>query len=281
MPGKRQSNASARRGPSVIHCLSDSTGNLARHMLTAFLTQFPPGSIELVTHNFLRPLDKLDAALDAVAGRPGVVFHAMVARAAKDRVAAFCAERGLPVCDLTGDFVDFIARSTGIEPSGNVAALHELSEGYRARIAALEFTLAHDDGLGLDTLHEAEIVLAGVSRTSKTPTSIFLGQQGYKVANIALAIESPVPAELTALGPAQVVGLLIDPQRLIEVRTSRRKSWSMQPGAYTDEDHVVEELTWSRRLFSRQGWRTLDVSNTAIEETAGRVIELLGLQRRA
>jgi [pyruvate, water dikinase]-phosphate phosphotransferase / [pyruvate, water dikinase] kinase len=222
---------------------------------------------------------KLETALADVGSAGGVVFHALVAPEAKRSVEQFCADRRLPVCDLTGSFVEFLTRATGLSPTNNIRALHEVSEGYRARIAALEFTLAHDDGLGLETIHQADIVLVGVSRTSKTPTSIYLGQQGYATANFALAIEAPVPDEVLALPATKVVGLLIDPLRLAEVRHSRRESWSMQQSSYTDMTHIAEEIAWSRKLFGRKGWRTIDVTHSAIEETAGRIVEMLGLMR--
>lgn len=265
--------------PLAVHVLSDSTGNLPNHMLTTFLTQFPEGAFTLHRWNFLSTRPKLDAALQAVADRGGIVFHALVGPAEKKHVRNYCSRHKLHCCDLTGQFVDFLARSSGVEPRPDVGALHEVSEEYRARIKALEFTLEHDDGLGLDTIQSADVVLAGVSRTSKTPTSIYLGQQGYRVANVALAIEVAPPVELLQLPREKVIGLLIDPLRLAEMRHVRRQSWQMSAGTYTDVDRVAQEIAWSRRLFNQQLWRTLDVTNSAIEETAARIAEIIGPPR--
>ncbi|MFT3785233.1 MAG: pyruvate, water dikinase regulatory protein [Tepidisphaeraceae bacterium] len=265
----------------VIHLLSDSTGNLAKHMLTAFLTQFPDGTFEVHYRNFLSTTPKLEQALGRVEATPGIVLHALVTPEAKKRVHDFCKKKKLPFCDLTGSFVDFIADASGVDPQRDVKRLHEVSDAYQARIRALEFTIEHDDGLGLDTLHEADVVLTGVSRTSKTPTSIYLGQQGYRAANVALAIQSPPPEELLRLPGTQVVGLLIDPLRLFEVRRTRQKGWAMDQTNYNDMDEIEKEVNWSKRLFHKHGWPTLDVTHTAVEETAAKIIELLKLHKKA
>ncbi len=263
----------------TLHVLSDSTGNLARHMVTAFLTQFPTGAFEVRSHNFLTTAHKLDEALRSFAkDEHAIVLHALVAPEAKRTATNFCVKHKFPACDLTGSFVDFIATSSGIEPRRDVKKLHEVSDAYQARIHALEFTMEHDDGLGLETLHEADVVLTGVSRTSKTPTCVYLAQLGHKAANVALAIQVEPPAELLRLKGNQVVGLLIDPMRLYEVRKSRQHSWSLEQSGYNEFEEIEKEVTWSKRLFAKQGWKTLDVTSTAVEETAAKVTELLGLK---
>lgn len=271
---KRSPDVTAGK-PIPLHLLSDSTGNLASHMLSAFLTQFPRNAMAVRVRNFVNTLTKLDIALEQSANEGGVVFHALVRKEFKKRVADFCEARNLPCCDLTGDFIRFISRATGIAPSDKVDVLHEVSDEYRDRIESLEFTLAHDDGLGLDTIHHAEIVLVGISRTSKTPTSILLGQSGYRTANVALAIEVPPPAQLLQLPHDRVIGLLIDPMRLQDVRSTRGKDWSMNDTNYTDIEHIQQEVLWSRKLFNSKGWRTIDVTNSAIEETAARIIAMV------
>ncbi len=261
-----------------LHILSDSTGNLAQHMLTAFLTQFPSDAFVLRPQNFLQTPARLRVALDHVAEEPGIVCHAMVSSEAKGTIASRCDELGLPQCDLTGDFVHFLSRVSGIAPSADVEALHDTSNLYHERIKALEFTLEHDDGLGLETLHRADIVLAGVSRTSKTPTSIYLAQQGHKVANVSLAMGIEPPKQLLEL-KRNVVGLLIEPHQLVEIRTNRSIGWRMGDTRYNDPDHVDREVLWSKRLFARHGWPTLDVTDQAVEETAARIVNLIAARR--
>jgi regulator of PEP synthase PpsR (kinase-PPPase family) len=261
----------------TIYILSDSTGNLARHMLSAFLTQFPRDTFTLVWRPFLRDSEEFERIMDEVVEHPGILFHAFVLPAAKATVEARCRDAGVPCCDLTGPFVEFLAEASGLKPQDSQDRLHETDAHYRQRISAIEYTLAHDDGLALDTLHEAQVILAGVSRTSKSPTSIYLAQLGYKVANVSLAIEVPPPEELLAADPTKVVGLLIDPRQLVEIRTHRKAGWKLSTGDYNDVEHVSEELRWARRLFTRQGWHTLDVTDQAIEETAAKVASIVGL----
>jgi [pyruvate, water dikinase]-phosphate phosphotransferase / [pyruvate, water dikinase] kinase len=260
---------------TVLYLLSDSAGNLPLHMLTAFLTQFPPGSFEVHRRNFLASPDLVQQALGELKKRPGMVLHAVVDPASKKVVNDACAALNVPACDLTGSFVQFISTHSGIAPNPDVTRLHDISDEYHRRIKALEFTLEHDDGLGLETLDEADIVLAGVSRTSKTPTSVYLGQQGYKVANVSLASGVEPPRQLLELKRRTVVGLLIDPVRLQEVRATRQAAWGMSHTAYSDIEAIRDEVAWSRKLFAARGWPTLDVTHRAIEESAGKILELL------
>ncbi len=249
-------------------------------MLTAFLTQFPRDAFEFHPHHFLQTEQKLERAMDEVARLGGIVFHAVVHQHFKEMIERRCREIGVPFCDLTGRFVEFLAAASGIEPRPDIGRLHHVhAASYSQRIKAIEFTLEHDDGLGLDTIHEADIVLAGISRTSKTPTSIYLAQQGFRVANVSLAITVPPPRQLLALKD-RVVGLLINPAQLVEIRTNRNASWRMGNTTYNDPEYVNREILWSRRLFREQGWPTLNVTDQAIEETAVRVIDLLGLKRQ-
>lgn len=261
-----------------LYVLSDSTGNLPRHMLTAFLTQFPAKTFAPVFKPFLQTPEKLDAALAAITH--GAVMHAFVTSSAKDAIKTYCNTHGLACCDLTGQFVDFLSKASGVAPSEDSSGLHRVDETYRQRIRAMEFTLEHDDGLGLETLHKADIVLTGVSRTSKTPTSIYLAQQGYRTANVSLAMEVDPPEELLKMKKC-VVALIINPNKLAEIRARRlRKEWKMQETEYSDLEHVREEITWSRRLFMKHDWPILDVTDFAIEETAARVVEIIEEQKR-
>ncbi len=250
-------------------------------MLTAFLTQFPPKSFEIRRYNFLSTPAKLDLALDEAVAQDGIVLHALVRPDAKMQVTARCRQHRLAVSDLTGQFVDFLSRESGLSPLANTVRLHDTSSEYHQRIKALEFTLEHDDGLGLDSLHQADIVLCGVSRTSKTPTSIYLAQQGYRVGNVSLAYGIEPPAQLISLSTRNVVGLVINSHQLVEIRTNRQASWRMGDTRYNDPDHVLREVQWSRRLFSSRGWPVLDVTDQAVEETAGRIVEVLRLHKPA
>lgn len=247
-------------------------------MLTAILTQFPEEAFAVRPWNFLQSQDRILSVLESAATERAIVFHAMVLDEAKQLIAARCKEIGLPQCDLTGGFVDFLSRESGYKPSARLDRLHFTSHEYHHRIRALEFTLEHDDGLGLETIHRADIVLTGVSRTSKTPTSVYLAQQGYRVANVALAMEIAPPAQLLAL-KEKVVGLVIDPTQLTEIRTNRQAGWRMGQTSYNDPQAVAREVAWSRKLFASKGWPILDVTDQAVEETAARIVNLLKVDK--
>jgi len=263
--------------PRLLYVLSDSTGNLPRHMLAAFLTQFPAGTFDTRVRCFLDSPKKVEAVFGEIAATPGAVMHALVDGGAKALVERRCKALGLPHCDLTGPFVRFLSETSGVEPAPDRRRLHDVGEAYRRRVKAVEFALEHDDGLGLDTLHDADVVLVGVSRTSKTPTCMYLAQQGHKASNVSLAIGVEPPAQLLALPAPKVAALVIDAGQLAKIRSRRQAGWHMPDTAYNEADSVEAEVQWSRRLFARQGWATFDVTNQAIEETAARIVERLRL----
>jgi len=249
-------------------------------MLTAMLTQFPTETFQTKFWTFVRSEQQLEKALKHISDEPGIVMHAVVSREVKQRIADFCAGNKLHCKDITGGFVEFLANASGVTPTADPQRLHRVDEAYQRRIKAVEFTLEHDDGLGLDTIGEADVVLAGVSRTSKTPTSIYLSQLGYRAANVSLASGVDPPRELLAMPTGKVVGLVIDPMRLVEIRRRRQAEWSMGHTNYDDAQAVREEIAWSRRLFGRQGWPIIDVTSNAVEETAARIVDLLNLPRQ-
>jgi regulator of PEP synthase PpsR (kinase-PPPase family) len=263
----------------LLYVLSDSTGNLPHHMVAAFVTQFPPGSFEIRQRNFLQTDQEINEVMAQLASEPGLVLHAVVSPGHKQRITETCRRLALPCRDLTGDFVQFLADSTGVQPLSDRSRLHQTGSDYFGRITALEFTLEHDDGLGLDTLRDADVVLAGVSRTSKTPTSIYLAQLGFKVANVSLAMEVQPPAQLRQVRPGRGIGLVISPAHLTEIRIRRQESWQMERTSYSDPRHVAHEIAWSREVFDGLKWPVLDVTDQAVEETAGRILETLKIPR--
>jgi [pyruvate, water dikinase]-phosphate phosphotransferase / [pyruvate, water dikinase] kinase len=219
----------------------------------------------------------VEAVFGEVAAVRGTVMHALVDSDAKALVSRRCRELGLAECDLTGAFIEFLAEASGVAPAPDRRRLHDVDEAYQRRVKAVEFALEHDDGLGLDTLHGADVVLVGVSRTSKTPTCMYLAQQGYKAGNVSLAMNVDPPLQLLALPPSKVAALVIDPSQLARIRSRRQAGWHMPDTAYNEAGAVEAEVQWSRLLFKRQGWATFDVTNQAIEETAARIVERLRL----
>jgi len=272
-----RTSADKARSLAPLYVLSDSTGNLARHMVTSFLTQFPAGSFQVVTRPFISEPERLADALDALATRPGIVFHAVVSSRIKKLIAGRCDELDIPCCDLTGPAVEFLAKAAALELKSDRQKLHPVDGVYCGRINAMTFALEHDDGLGLDTLGDADVVLVGVSRTGKTPTSMLLAMQGFRVANVSLAISVAPPRKLFSLDPRKIVGLVIDPGQLAEIRTRRQSAWRMNQTGYNEPREVAQEIEWSRQVFAKLRCPVLEVTDQAIEETAARIVDMLGL----
>lgn len=249
-------------------------------MASAFLTQFPPATFELKLRPFVESVERVEAYLQGAAGPRAIVFHAVVDPLMKARIAELCAERGFPCSDLTGPFVDFLSGASGVAPRADRSSLHYLDAAYERRVAAMEYTLEHDDGLGLSSLAEADVVLVGVSRTSKTPTSIYLALEGFKCANVSLAMQVLPPDELMSMPKERVAALIIDATRLSEIRLRRNHDWQMSSTDYDRLDVVKKEIAWCRRLFNERGWSVFDITGQAIEETAARIIHKLGLRRK-
>jgi len=265
------------KDPIPLYVLSDSTGNLARHMVTSFLTQFPVGSFQLLITPFVNDPRRFSIAMGAISNRPGIVFHAVVSPLLKQQIASHCQKLEISCWDLTGPSVEFLAQKANLKLESNPRRLHPVDSVYCGRINALGFALEHDDGLGLDSLAEAEVVLTGVSRTGKTPTSMFLALQGYRVANVSLAIGVTPPKELSAVDRRKVVGLVIDPRHLVEIRTRRRSAWRMNQTNYDAPDEVAREIAWSQHVFAELHCAVLNVTDQAIEETAARIVDMLAL----
>jgi len=262
-----------------LYVLSDSTGNLARHMMTTYLTQFPLGTFAAQIKPFVNEPLRLEKAFETIALRRGIVLHAVVSPELKLEIETRCGKLDTECCDLTGSTMEFLATAARVEPLQDHRRLHRVDDSYCGRINAMSFTLEHDDGLGQDNLEEADVVLAGVSRTGKTPTSIYLAMLGFRVANISLAAQVEPPRQLLGLAPGKTVGLIIDPRRLAEIRTRRQTAWHMTQTNYNDPHGVQAEVEWSRRLFAKLRCPILDVTDQAIEETAARVLDLLGLSQ--
>jgi [pyruvate, water dikinase]-phosphate phosphotransferase / [pyruvate, water dikinase] kinase len=274
---KKSKHDHMERAVMPLYVLSDATGNLARHMVTSFLTQYPAGSFEVVTKPFVNEPERLACALTKITDRPGIVFHAVVSPRLKSQITDRCKSLSIPCWDLTGAAVDFLSKAARLVPESDPQPLHPVDGVYCSRINAMSFALEHDDGLGLDTLNQADIVLVGVSRTGKTPTSMFLALQGFRTANVSLAKNVIPPKELFALPPGKMMGLIIDPCQLTEIRTRRQTAWRMPQTGYNEPDEVAREIKWSRRVFTELRCPVLNVTDHAIEETAARIVDLLGL----
>jgi [pyruvate, water dikinase]-phosphate phosphotransferase / [pyruvate, water dikinase] kinase len=262
-------------GQLHLHLLSDSTGETLEMLATACLSQFD--GVQAVRHLWpmVRSEGHLDRVLDDVARRPGLVLYTVVNPAIRRDLEQKVRRRGIRAVSVLDPVIDALSAVTGEEAKGRSGRQHALDAAYFARVDAIQFTIAHDDGIGADNWEEADILLAGVSRTSKTPTSIYLANRGYKVANIPLVPESPPSPSLFTLSHPLIVGLTTNPDRLIQIRRNRLLSLNQAPETdYVDMEAVNAELAFARRLFADRGWPVIDVTRRSIEETALAIVKL-------
>jgi regulator of PEP synthase PpsR (kinase-PPPase family) len=259
-----------------LHLLSDSTGETLENIAKAGLAQFD--GVETIKHFWpmVRSEGHLDRILVEIAQKPGLVLFTIVNGEIRHKLEERCQMLGLPAVAALDPVIDALSQMLGQQAKARPGRQHMLDAAYFDRVDAIQFTIAHDDGIGAEDWEEADIVLVGVSRSSKTPTSIYLANRGYKVANIPLVIEAPPPSSLFSLKNPIVVGLTTSPERLIQVRRNRLLALNQSPEtAYVDQERVSAEVAFARRMFSDNGWPVIDVTRRSIEETAAAVINLL------
>lgn len=265
--------------PQAVVLLSDATGETAEKMAMAALTQFPERQIKLLRLSNIRSKSQVYEALDRALELRALVVYTIVNRELAQLVQAECDALGLSHIDLITPLLMKLAALFGRSPKEAPGLLHGVDDAYFRRIEAIEFTVKHDDGQEVRNLAKADVVLLGVSRTSKTPLSIYLAHRGWKVANVPLVTGIEPPPEVFQVDPKKVAGLVINPERLVEIRAARLRNLGQDPRlAYADFEQVTEEIRFSRYLFRRQPWVVVDVTNKSVEETANEVLVKLGLK---
>ena len=267
-----------------LHLVSDSTGETLQAYAQAVCAQFEEGRPILHIHPLIRSPRQLDRALAAIEDAPGLVLYTLMKEDKREALETLCLRLGLPHLSVLDPAIAMMGRYLGIESSHRLGGQHELDQRYFARIDALNYTLAHDDGQNVAGFHQADIVLLGISRTSKTPTSLYLANRGYKTANLPLVPGVPLPPDVEALeglqGGPLVVGLIASPERIVQIRRNRLMALhETHETDYVAEDRVRDEMASARKLFLMKGWPMIDVSRRAIEETAAAVIALLNRRR--
>lgn len=259
-----------------IHLISDSTGETLESVARASLARFE--EVEAIKHFWplVRTIGHLDRVLEDVLEHPGLVIFTLATGDVRDRLEARCDALGIPAVSALDSVVAGLSVMLGKAATARPGRQHRLDEAYFDRVEAIHYTMAHDDGQGVEEWNDADILLLGVSRTSKTPTSIYLANRGYKTANYPLVPNRPPPPQLFELTKPFVVGLTTTPQRLIEVRRNRLLSLAQTPSTdYVDVEKIKREVAAARRLFADNGWPVIDVTRKAIEETAAAVIKLM------
>ena len=263
-----------------LHVVSDSTGETATRLVHALEAQFPEQDFEEIRHPRVETVDHLRLAVERAKGRPAVVVYTLVEPELREQMRVLCRRARLHYCDLLGHPIDAVARVSGQAAQMTPGARPPLDSSYFKRMAAIEFAVKYDDGMG-SGLKEADIVLVGVSRTSKTPLSIYLGYLGYKTANVPIVRGIEPPKELFEIDPGRIVGLTIDAEALAGIRTERARGMRGSRRQYADLVEIYEELEQAEVLHRRLGCPVIEVSNLAIEETARRIIHLVEQRRLA
>ncbi len=258
-----------------LHLLSDSTGETLEMIAKAALAQFDDPDVTRHFWPMVRSRQHLDRIFEEFKANPGLVLFTLANPETRARLEERCRALGLPHVAALDSVTHALEDRLGQAAHERPGARHVMDEAYFNRVDAIQFTIAHDDGIGWENWEEADILLAGVSRTSKTPTSIYLANRGFKVANIPLVIESPPPSSLFGLRHPMVVGLTTAPKRLIQIRRNRLLSLNEKAEtSYVDEERVEKEVAFARRMFADNGWAVIDVTRRSIEETAAAVIKL-------
>jgi regulator of PEP synthase PpsR (kinase-PPPase family) len=260
--------------PVELHIISDATGETATRLVAALEAQFPDQPFEEVRHPRVETVDDLMLAVSRAKGRPAVLVYTIVKPELREAMRDLCRQAKLHYCDILGPPLASIAKVSGMAAQMKPGARPPLDSAYFRRMAAIEFAVKYDDGVG-SGLRESDIILVGVSRTSKTPLSMYLGYLGYKTANVPIVKGIEPPAELFAIDAAKVVGLTIGPDRLAEIRRERARLMRGARQSYAGIVEIYEELDQAAAVHRRLGCPVIDVTELSVEETAQRVIRLV------
>ncbi len=259
-----------------VHLVSDSTGETLNAMARAVCARFE--NVLPIEHIYalVRSQRQLDRALGDIEEAPGIVLHTIVDEKLRDSLEEGCRRMDMPCLPALDPLVSAMQRYLGAATTSRVGAHLRLDNDYFNRMDALNYAIGHDDGQGGQDLDQADVVMLGVSRTSKTPTCIYLAHRGVRAANVPLVPGRSLPEKLFQLKNTLIVGLLIAPDRLIQIRRNRLLSLKeTRESSYIDQDAVRQEVIDARRLYERHGWPTIDVTRRSVEETAAAVLNLL------
>lgn len=262
-----------------IYLISDATGTTLQGIARAVLAQFDDIHPIERFWPMIRSEAQLERAIDDVRDHPGPVLFTLVDKKLRKRLHDVCSELGVPCMPVLDPMLRGMASYLGQRAKGVPGLQHTLDEAYFKRMDAVDFALDYDDGQEMDGIEDADVILVGVSRTSKTPTCIFLARRGIRAANIPLAMEVPFPDDIAKLKKPLIVGLTENPERLVHLRRTRLQADESdkhyQDNTYLDLDRVEEEIKFGRRLFSKYGWPVIDVTRRSVEETAAEIQILL------
>jgi len=263
-----------------VYQISDSTGEALDRIFLAIKAQFLDFECKTIHYSFTRTENQIHKIITKCKEEKNViVLYTVIDKNLSRILTAKCKENNIPCFEILGNIISDFSKLLKKEPIRKPGGQHVLDEEYYKRIEAVQFTMSHDDGKIISDLEKSDVVLVGISRTSKTPTSIYLANRGYKVANIPLILNKKVPSELIESAKKTcVIGLICDASRLSDVRRNRIQSLHEdRPGEYTDEKKILNELEDSKKLFKKNNWPSIDVTRKSVEETAASIIKILDI----
>jgi regulator of PEP synthase PpsR (kinase-PPPase family) len=257
-----------------IYVFSSSAGETGERVVKATLAQFDAAEVHLYRKSHLRTLDEIRTAIEEVEKQPGLIVFTLVDRKHADYLHEEAERRGLKTIDLITPIISEMQEFLRLPAKGKPGLIYRVNEEYIRGLEAVNFTVKHDDGQHVEDMDKADIVLVGVSRTSKTPLSMYLAAKGYMVANIPLVEGVNPPEKLFQIDQNKIVGLTIDVQRLIEIRTSRLRNYRQSVrSSYTEYEKVESEIVYAKRLYRENPkWLVVDMTNKAIEEAASKIM---------
>lgn len=261
---------------SVVYVVSDSLGETADRVARAAASQFREQSFDIRRVPYVTAKEMVDEIISEASQQNSIIIHTLVYPDLRDYINSLAAEKGIPIVDIMGPMLAAFSQATEESPRLQPGLVHQLDEEYFREIEAVEFAVKYDDGKDPRGLLKADVVLIGVSRTSKTPLSMYLAHRGYRVANVPLVPEVSPPEEIYMLPKERLIGLTINGQQLKQIRQERLKVLGLQPNAnYASDERITEELEHGRRIMERIGCPVIDVTRRAVEETASQVMEIL------
>lgn len=256
-----------------VHLVSDSTGETLVAMMKASTAQFRNATALEHLHTLVRSEKQMQSTLEEIEAKPGIVLYTLVNEERRKLLESRCAQLNIPAISILDPTLSMLGRYLGSAMISEVGAQRTLDADYYNRIEALDFAMAHDDGQNVAGLKNADIILLGISRTSKTPTCIYLANRGFKAGNIPLVPNSPLPTILDGFENPFIIGLVASPDRIVQIREQRLMGLKQDEQTdYIDVDRVRDEMREAKRMFLKKGYKVIDVTRKSIEETSAQII---------
>ncbi|MDY6827426.1 MAG: pyruvate, water dikinase regulatory protein [Bacillota bacterium] len=261
----------------IVYVVSDSIGDTAEFVVKAVASQYDTGKVKMRRIPFVEDREQIRSVVQEAAGNKAIIAYTLIVPELRQAmVEEAAAHEEVPTADILGSLIEAFNRTTSEQPVFEPGKVRRLDENYFRRVDAVEFAVKHDDGKNPRGLLKADVVLVGISRTSKTPLSMYLAHQGLKAANVPLVPEVELPEELFWIDPQKIIGLIIDPHQLRAIRKERLKSLGLEDDAnYIAVERIEEELAYARRVMKKIGCTVFDVSKKAVEEVASRIIQVI------